>query len=128
MRKFEFKARERFSSWSQSAKTDRIFTLFVFFWALPLLLILVFTIVKFNDLPSQIPLLYSRAWGEEQLATREYIFLPLGGAILLGIFNLGLAVNFHTQDKVISYLLAGTATLVSILSSLTIFNIIKLVS
>ena len=78
-------------------------------------------------LPPQIPLFYSRAWGEGQLATKQYIFLPIIGVLLLGVFNLGLAVSFPARDKVLAYLLAGTASLVGILSAITIFNIIRLI-
>lgn len=127
-RRFEFKVPPGFSTWSQSAKEDRFFILFLFPWVIPLLLSTIFILFRIGDLPNEIPLFYSRIWGVNQLALKQYIFLPVFGTVLLGIFDLGIAVNLHSQNRVQSYLLAGTASLVSILSLITIFNIIRLLS
>ncbi len=110
----------------QSAASDQYFRLLFFFWALPLLFTFIYCLVNFAGLPDQIPLFYSRSWGEAQLASRFLIFLPFGGTLLLGIFNLSLATSFHAGEKIFAYLLAGTAVLVSILSAITTINIINL--
>ncbi len=46
--------------------------------------------------------------------------------LVLGIFNLSLATSYHSKDKVLSYFLAGSASLVSLLSAITIINIVNL--
>lgn len=97
-------------------------------WVLATTVTLIAILIVFRSLPPQIPLFYSRAWGEGQLATRMFIFLPMAGAFLLGLFNLAIGVNLHERDKIISYLLAGTASLVAILSAITTINIIRLLS
>lgn len=121
-----FKAKERFTSWSQSALSDGLFLLFIVTWITPILIISVYITLSLGKLPDQVPLFYSRLWGESQLANRYYLFLPAAGTVLLGIFNLSLATGLHQRDKVSAYLLAGTATLISLLSSITIFSIINL--
>ncbi|MCL4397787.1 hypothetical protein M1403_02030 [Patescibacteria group bacterium] len=127
-RKFQdFRAKEKFTTWSQSAAADNFIRLFIIVWFVPLLLATIFAAFNFRLLPSQIPLFYSRNWGEDQLAAKSYIFIPLAGTLLLGIFNFGLAINFHVNDRVSSYLLGGTAALVSLLAAITTVNIINLI-
>ncbi len=124
----QFSSSKKLTSWSQSATSDNIFRLFFILWLIPLIIIAVYTLFLFNKLPDEIPLFYSRTWGEAQLASRNYIFIPMAGSLLLGICNFGLAISFHINDKVSSYLLAGTATLVALLASLTTLNIIRLIT
>lgn len=124
----KFDVSKNFSQWTQSATGDRLFVGLFFAWLVFVLLAAAYAAVNFGRLPDQIPLFYSRPWGESQLSNRYFLFLPIGGAFLLGIFNLGAATSFHFRDRVVSYLLAGTATLVAALSFLSVVNIIKLMS
>ncbi len=114
------------AGWSQSAFSDRFFWLFFLSWLLPLLVSLGYTVFNFTRLPLQIPLFYSRVWGETQLAKTIYIYLPSLGVFLLGIFDLSLAVNLHAKDRVFAYLAAGTSSLLAVLSLITTFNIVNL--
>ena len=123
----KFITKENFSSWTESAFSDRFFWLFVLGWGLPLLISVIYIILNFSGLPSQIPLFYSRVWGEDQLAKQVYIFLPTAGTFLLGIFDLGLAINLHSQNKVFAYLLSATASLVAVLVFVTTVNIVNLI-
>lgn len=116
-----------FSLWMRSAANDKYFRAFFFSWIIPLVLILVYILINFWGLPKDIPLFYSRVWGEDQIIKRAFIFLPVTGTLLLGIFNFSLAVSFHEKNRVISYFLAGSSCLVSLLSMITIFNIINLI-
>lgn len=127
MAKFTKPTKERFTQWSGGALSDTLFKSFLFLWLLPLVLTLIYTALILNKLPSQVPLFYSHIWGDQQLATKNYLFVPTLGAFLLGIFNLGLGINYYTKNKVSSYLLAGVATLVSWLSCITVVNIINLI-
>jgi hypothetical protein len=121
------KAREKLNSWSQSALTDHFFRASLIFWFFPLLLTIIYTLFSLNNLPNQVPLFYSHVWGEQQLAAKNYLLIPTVGSFLLGIFNFCLGISFHSKDKVSSYLLAGTATLVALLNCITVFNIINLI-
>lgn len=121
-----FNAGKDFSQWTHSATTDKYFRTFFLIWIIPLLLTLGYILINYSNLPNEIPLFYSRLWGEAQLANRTLIFLPLGGSLLLGIFNISLATSYHERDKVLSYFLAGSASLVSLLSAITVINIVNL--
>lgn len=127
MPKFTKPSKERFTKWSSGAMSDTLFKSFLLLWLLPLVLTLSYTALVLNKLPSQVPLFYSHIWGEQQLASRSYLLVPTIGTLLLGVFNLGLGINFYVKDKVLTYLLAGIATLVSWLSCITVFNIINLI-
>src|SRR5574340_368674 len=123
----KFITKDRFSSWTESAFSDRFFWLFASSWILPVIISYIYILLYFFNLPSEIPLFYSRLWGEAQLAKQIYIILPTAGATLLGIFDLGLAINFHSRDRVFAYLLSAASSLVAILVLVTTLNIINLV-
>lgn len=126
-RTFHFlNAGKDFSQWSHSATTDKYFRTFFLIWIIPLFFTVCYILVNYSNLPNEIPLFYSRLWGATQLANSILIFLPLGGTLLLGIFNLSLATSYHEKDKVLSYFLAGSASLVSLLSAITVINIVNL--
>ncbi len=105
---------------------DKYFQVFFLLWLIPLLITLILALFRFYSLPPQIPLFYSQVWGENQLANKEFLFLPIAGVFLLGIFNNALGIKFYTKDKILSYLLSGTASLVSLLGAITIVNILLL--
>lgn len=111
----------------RTAFSDRLFWLFFGSWFLSIFISLIYILINFSSLPKEIPLFYSRVWGEEQLAKNIYIFLPVTGIFLLGIFDFGLAISWHSRDRVFSYLLFGTASLAAILVLVTTVNIINLV-
>lgn len=79
-----------------------------------------------NKLPPQIPLFYSKPWGEEQLGGSYLLGIPL---LLSGAF---LIINTIAASYLSSYpllkktLVAGAAT-ASILASITVIRIILLV-
>lgn len=122
----EFRAKETISRWSESVVRDRLFWLFFSLWVIPLLISAILALLRLNELPLQIPLFYSRPWGEEQLTQRGYIFIPIAGTLGIGLFNFGMGAIFQSRNKVISYLLFGTAALASVLSIITVVNIIFL--
>ncbi len=120
------RAGQRISGWSQSAFSDRMFLAFLGAWLVPLVISAAYAMLNFGNLPLEIPLFYSRIWGEAQLAGNGYIFLPAVGSFLLGIFDFGLAISFHPKDRVFAYLLAGTSSLLAILTLVTTANIVNL--
>lgn len=120
------KPKEAITHWSENARNDKYFKLFLSLWIIPILISIISSLIAYKNLPLQIPLFYSRPWGETQLANTIYIFLPTAGSFLLGIVNFALSISSIQKNKVFSYLLAGTAALVSLLSTITVLNIINL--
>ena len=86
-----------------------------------------FLIFNFSNLPPQLPLFYSRPWGEEQLATPEmFLMLPLG-ALLIVFFNTGLAAFLFEKFPFLARTLIWSTVLISLLLSITVFKVIILV-
>lgn len=79
----------------------------------------------FTKLPPEVPLFYSRPWGEEQLTNPVMLWLLPGTnlIIFLGCFLLGKVLN---EEKLLWQITAWTSTLFSFLSFLTILKIIIL--
>ena len=119
-------ARDKIADWLHSALTDNLMFVFFLLWLLPLLVVIIFATINFSSLPDQIPLFYSRKWGEAKLAPKSYIFVPALGTLFLGIFNFCLSINFHSKERVLSYLLSGTAGIVALLVAITSIKIVLL--
>ncbi len=105
---------------------DRIVVVFSLAWFLPLIFITVYMFFRISALPSEVPLFYSRVWGEGQLASKSFLYLPVAGAFALGFVNLFISFILKNQDKLFTYLLLATGSMLSILATITVFNIINL--
>lgn len=114
------------STWFGQAKQDRLLVFFVVVWSFMILFSTIYSAWNFPSLPDQVPLFYSRPWGQMQLATKINVFVPIFGVLLLGILNFSLAIAMYAKDKILAYLLAGAASLTSFLCSLTVVNIVNL--
>ncbi len=101
----------------------------IFRWNILFLVIsLIVLFLKFNNLPPQIPLYYSLPWGANQLASVTSIFiLPISSIIILLINNL-LAVFFTKSVRLISLLLIITSAIYSLFATISLIQIIYLVS
>jgi len=80
---------------------------------------------SFKNLPPEIPLFYSRPWGEEQLAN-PFFLLILPGASFLVFLSSAFIYRF-TEEKLLTYLMVYGAVLFSFFSLFTIVKIILLV-
>ncbi|MFH1840889.1 MAG: hypothetical protein ABH807_01920 [Candidatus Shapirobacteria bacterium] len=79
-------------------------------------------------LPPQLPLYYSRPWGEKQLAApQELLLLPLL-CFLVTLLNLTVIRFLPLNDKLISRLLRTTAFLFCLLALIDLIQIIRLVT
>jgi len=81
-----------------------------------------------HKLPPQVPLLYSRPWGEEQLVPKLYILLLPGISTFLTIINLRLASIFFAKERFLSHLIVWFSTLVVILAITTLGRILLIIT
>lgn len=83
-------------------------------------------LVLSNKLPPQIPLFYSRPWGEEQLGISYFLGIPL---LLSGAFLVAntIAASYLSDYPLLKKTLVIGAATASILASITIIRIILLV-
>jgi len=100
--------------------------------SLPINLLLVITessliFLKRDFLPKKVPLFYSRPWGEDQLATKDSLFiLPLLSLVLLVIA--WQSARLLKTKEFMAYLINGFAILFSFLATITLIKIIFLIS
>lgn len=88
------------------------------------LLLIVF---RFRNLPPQVPLFYSRVWGEGQLANKFWLFLlPLFSLIVL-LLNSLLAIKNKDEVMIVRLLIAQTL-FYSLLSLIILIKIITLMT
>jgi hypothetical protein len=88
---------------------------------------LTFTTIFYHRLPPQIPLFYSRPWGQEQLAYKIWFFILLLIYSSLLIINLRLASIFFKKTPLLSDLLVWSTAVLGFLQFITIIRIIFVV-
>ncbi len=79
------------------------------------------------QLPPQVPLYYSRPWGEAQLATPYSLFILPGFCLASLLINSGLVVLLLGKKKFLSLCLMWTNVIINLLSLITLFKIISLI-
>jgi len=87
-----------------------------------------FILLKWNQLPPEIPLFFSRPWGNDQLTPPINLWLLPGFSLLVLISNFFLAITGFKKEVLTRRLLAGNSLLFSLLCGLTIYKIIALVT
>jgi len=97
---------------------------------LSFILILIQTLIilfSLSFLPSQVPLFYSKPWGEEQLTHPLYLFiLPLASLIVFMLDSILLSF-IDKKDLLIRQILTTCILLFNFLSLITLIQIIRLV-
>ena len=96
----------------------------------PIVLIVAMTILIFwfyKSLPPQIPLFYSRPWGQEQMTAPIFLFLLPGESLLWYIACLVLVGTQTHQHRVFSQILLMIQCVSSMLALLVIINIVRLI-
>lgn len=91
------------------------------------LLCLTITSIIITHLPPQIPLWYSRPWGEDRLSAPLWLFaLPISSMIIQAINRY---LSFRLLDKLLIFnqLIYLTSFIISLMSLLVVLNIIFLV-
>jgi hypothetical protein len=79
-----------------------------------------------NKIPPQVPLFYSRPWGEDQLADKMWLWIPAGIAGLVALFETVIIRRFK-PEPVLGVLILGTGLLTQIILILATVRIIFLV-
>lgn len=76
-------------------------------------------------LPPQVPLFYSRPWGEEQLTSPHSLFLLPGVIFVILLINL-VAGSFFSEEKLILRILALTGALSAFFGFFALIKILAL--
>lgn len=95
----------------------------------PLILSLIITVIiitAFRFLPSKLPLFYSVAWGEGQLATHQQFLIIPAGISLMALVNLVIAWQLHPSQLFFKKILLFSGSMVSLILTITLIKIILL--
>jgi hypothetical protein len=104
-----------------------------FFWPITLIIILFLISIcllafKFGSLPSQLPLYYSRPWGEAMLAKNTSIFILPGLMLILTVFDLVIYLRLVKSSAYLAKILLIATLVSSALLTWTLTKIVLLVS
>jgi hypothetical protein len=84
------------------------------------------TLAFYNQMPPELPLFYSRPWGEEQLVNKQIFSLIVFSNLILTIINIRLAGVFFKKIQILSQILVWTTSLIALLNAINIFKIFSL--
>lgn len=97
--------------------------------AIPLalsLIIITFIALSANLLPPKLPLFYSLAWGDNQLANRQQLLIIPAVISLITLVNLIISWQLHPRQIFLKKVLTFSSVLISIILSLTFFKIVSI--
>ena len=79
-------------------------------------------------LPPQIPLLFSKPWGEEQLIPKLWLALSPGLATLFFIINSRLASMFIRKDSLLPQILLWAQLIITLFSTISVIRIVLILA
>lgn len=103
--------------------TDKVVTTGILLSLLLIFLQTLFLLLVYRALPNQIPLFYSRPWGESQLAAKFFIWLLPGLSTFFFLINLVL-VKKNAEYQILARILSLLSVANTILFFITQFKII----
>lgn len=83
-------------------------------------------IINWSKFPTQIPLFYSKPWGESMLAAPSFIWILPLLAFTFSLVNFVIAVFVHKVEKFIARVLVFASGLVSFISFYAVLKIVTL--
>lgn len=82
---------------------------------------------QYSNLPEQIPLYFSEPWGESWLVSTPFIFLLPSFSLIVLLLNSTIALLIHRQWPLLARLLLAFSLVFSILSGISLYQVINLV-
>lgn len=107
-------------------KSDKFFLLPAVLTILLFLAVATTMFISSEKLPSQLPLLYSLPWGQDQLVKKvDFMLLP-GILIILLVINSLLAWQLHKSQYILKRVLTLSLVLFDIIGLITILKILTI--
>ncbi|MFA5932680.1 MAG: hypothetical protein WCV81_00270 [Microgenomates group bacterium] len=106
--------------------SDKYFVIPVLVTIISSLLILSLFFIFYNHLPDKLPLFYSLAWGEGQLATKQqFLLLPIA-LILICLVNSLIASQLHSVQYLLKRMLMVSLIIIDLILVITAFQIVSI--
>lgn len=80
------------------------------------------------QLPPEIPLLYSRPYGESRLVNQWNLWLLPIGSLVINLISIKIAGNLIETDKLLAQVLILSGTIANIMALITLIRVILLVA
>ena len=109
-------------------REDRVISLGIRLHLLLLTISFVLLLVFWQRLPLQIPLFYSRPWGESQLAAPAELLFLLFLSLLVLILNSAIILRTIEEEKFLARILAGSGLTFTFLCLVALYRIITLIT
>ena len=93
---------------------------------LPIFSFLILTFF-WKKLPPQVPLFYTKPWGEEQLAKNFFLWMLPSFSLILTLINLRIASLFYNARSFLSYLIVWGNVTVCLLATITLIRILLII-
>lgn len=87
-----------------------------------------FILIRWNLLPPQVPLWYSRPWGTDQLAHPLWLFIFPASSLLCYLINRMISIYMISEHLVFTQILFISSLLVGVLSFIAVVKILFLVT
>lgn len=94
-----------------------------------LFLIILQTAILFffwKRIPPEVPFFYSRPWGEEQIAGKEFLFVAPFCLLVFTLVNMWLVGIFFQKEKLLGRIFVFTHILIDFLFTVSFFKILSL--
>lgn len=78
---------------------------------------------SFGRVPPEIPLQYSRPWGQDQLAPKSALWLLAGGGAVITLVHVALASLLFKKDQLSAHIIIWTGVLILFFLILSVFTI-----
>lgn len=108
-------------------KTSRVHSFLIILSLLFLCASILLLALKFAGLPPEVPLFYSRPWGEERLTQKVWLWILPGLSIVFLTANLILANILLKKDHFLAQVTLVSQTIVLFLLFWTLFKIVFLI-
>ncbi len=114
---------EEFNTLMKDKALKRVVQLIFFLLSLNLLILA----LLWPKLPPQLPLLYQKPWGEEQLVDKlTFLILPLAN-LTFCLVNIRVASFFFKKETLLSQVLVFSSLTVNLLATITLIRIITII-
>ncbi len=87
----------------------------------------VWLLLSYRSLPPVVPIFNQLPWGNARLAAKQFVFLPIILAFVVGLINLTMSFYIYKAIPLLQRILYMTALLVSLLVFIFIVKIVQLV-
>lgn len=125
LKKKHFRLRDVRQEWDE-VDADRITKIVFMLSAVIYILTLGYFLYNRKLLPPELPIFYSKPWGQERLAPSDAIWIPVLIGMILLIINGFLSLKIFSKEKFLQKILAWTNLATTTLISVTLIKIMRL--